>query len=264
MLFSYSLFIEYISKKLIDKTRQLINIIVEELYLDIMLQRFYNSENPSVSELCLDEVGRGCLFGRVYVACVVLPKDPNAFDGKDIKDSKKFSSKKKLREKAEYIKANALAWHVSYAEAEKVDEINILQATMQTMHDAVKEILVKLGQSCLTSCLAVVDGNYFNSYRTFDETTESIVEMPHVTVEQGDATFMGIAAASILAKVARDDWVLSLCEEFPQLQERYGMATNMGYGTAVHLAGIKEHGITQWHRKTFGLACKNAVLNKVE
>jgi ribonuclease HII len=228
----------------------------------VSLQRFYK-DDASATELCLDEVGRGCLFGRVYVACVVLPKDVAAFDGKDIKDSKKFSSKKKLREKAEYIKEHALAWTVSYAEAECVDKVNILQATMQTMAEAVKETLVKLGEPRVTECLAVVDGNYFHSYRTFDEASQAIVEMPYVTVEQGDAKYMGIAAASILAKAARDDWILGLCEEYPALQERYGMATNMGYGTAAHLAGIREHGITQWHRRTFGQACKNAVLKEL-
>ena len=226
-----------------------------------MLQRFYNED--SRHELCLDEVGRGCLFGRVYVACVVLPKDVGAFDGKDIKDSKKFSSKKKLREKAEYIKEHALVWIVAYADAKKVDEVNILQATMQTMHDAVKETLLKLGEPSLSDCLAVVDGNYFHSYRTFDTISETIVEMPSVTVEQGDSKYMGIAAASILAKAARDDWIIQMCTEFPVLQERYGMMSNMGYGTKVHMQGIKEHGITQWHRKTFGEACKNALMNEV-
>jgi ribonuclease HII len=227
-----------------------------------LLRRFY-SEDPIITELCLDEVGRGCLFGRVYVACVVLPKDALAFDGRDIKDSKKFSSKKKLREKAEYIKEHALAWHISYADANKVDEVNILQATMQTMTEAIKETLIKLNNPSLASCLAVVDGNYFHSYRTFDETSQTIIEMPHVTVEKGDATYMGIAASSILAKVARDDWIIQMCTEFPELQERYGMLTNMGYGTKIHMAGIKEHGITQWHRKTFGEACKNACVNQI-
>jgi ribonuclease HII len=225
------------------------------------LQRFYSED--SVYELCLDEVGRGSLFGRVYVACVVLPKEVGAFDGKDIKDSKKFSSKKKLREKAEYIKEHALAWTISYADAEKVDDVNILQATMQTMHKAVKETLTKLGEPSLTSCLAVVDGNYFHSYRTFDEASETIVEMPSVTIEQGDSKYMGIAAASILAKAARDDWVIEMCTQYPELQERYGMMSNMGYGTKIHMQGIKEHGITQWHRKTFGEACKNAILNEI-
>jgi ribonuclease HII len=238
-------------------------IFIIQIEIMVSLQRFYK-DDASATELCLDEVGRGCLFGRVYVACVVLPKDVASFDGKDIKDSKKFSSKKKLREKAEYIKEHALAWTVAYADADYVDKVNILQATMQTMAEAIKDTLVKLGQPNLSECLAVVDGNYFHSYRTFDEASEAIVEMPYVTVEQGDAKYMGIAAASILAKAARDDWILELCAEYPILQERYGMATNMGYGTAAHLAGIREHGITQWHRKTFGEACKNAVLNKIE
>lgn len=232
-----------------------------------LLTRHYNEEN--IFELSIDEAGRGCLFGRVYVACVVLPKDPDAFDGKNIKDSKKFSSKKKLNEVAEYIKQHALAWHVAFVEAEAIDEINILRAVMQGMHECIRSINNKLQQHdpisfSMNNCMAVVDGNYFTPYRAFDEQSETIHEMKHITIEQGDAKYMGIAAASILAKTSRDQYVLEICKLYPVLSDRYGMDTNMGYGTKKHLDGIREHGITQWHRKTFGEACKNAPLNIIE
>jgi ribonuclease HII len=229
----------------------------------LLLNRFYNESN--LYEFALDEVGRGCLFGRVYVACVVLPKDPTVFigaDGTNIKDSKKFSSKKKLAEVAEYIKRNAVVWNISWIDAAEIDKINILQATMKGMHQCIDQVFVQLGGfSNLDKCLATVDGNYFNPYRRFDLSNNTICELPHITVEQGDAKYMGIAAASILAKNARDDYVLEMCQQYPELVERYGLDTNMGYGTKRHLDGIREHGITQWHRKTFGSLCKSADLH---
>jgi ribonuclease HII len=230
-----------------------------------LLKRFYDDNIPY--EISIDECGRGPLFGRVYVGCVVLPKDPSLFDGKNIKDSKKFSSKKKLKEVAEYIKTHALAWHVSWVNEKVIDEINILQANMRAMHDVIREILTKIPNkndlNPSSDYLIVVDGNYFTPYRMYDESKDAIVEIPHVTVEQGDAKYMGIAAASILAKEARDDYILELCEEHPELIERYSLNTNMGYATKAHLDGIRNHGISQWHRKTFGELCKNAKLNTI-
>ena len=233
----------------------------------VLLQRFHSES--SLYELALDEVGRGCLFGRVYVACVVLPKDPTLFtgiDGTNIKDSKKFSSKKKLAEVAEYIKKNALAWHISYVDADEIDKINILQSTMKGMHDSIDQVFIKLvgGHHMMQQSLATVDGNYFNPYIRFDLSNNTICELPHITVEQGDAKYMGIAAASILAKNARDEWVLEMCQQHPLLVERYGLDTNMGYGTKRHLDGIKEHGICEWHRKTFGSLCKSSDLHKID
>jgi len=218
------------------------------------LQRFYD-KNTQKYELCIDEVGRGCLFGRVYVACVILPKDPNLFSGKDIKDSKRFSSKKKMRDVSNYIKSNSV-YHISFVDETVIDEINILQAVMKGMHDCIKQITENNSFST-NDCMAIIDGNYFTPHISYDTETETLVELPHVTIEQGDAKFMGIAAASILAKVARDDYVLELCKQHPELSEKYGIHKNMGYGTKQHLDGIREHGITQWHRKTFGI-CKQA------
>jgi ribonuclease HII len=231
----------------------------------VPLERFYNPGN--LYELSIDEVGRGCLFGRVYVACVVLPKDPSCFDGKDIKDSKKFSSKKKLREVAEYIKQNALVWHIAWVNEKDIDEMNILQATMKGMHDCVRETAQKLravdDAFSLYNCTAVIDGNHFKPYHWYDNERQCILELNNVTVEQGDAKYMGIAAASILAKAERDSYVEDMCKQYPLLSERYGLNTNMGYGTKAHMDGIREHGITQWHRRTFGEICKGANLNSI-
>jgi len=225
------------------------------------LSRFYNDENQY--EFSLDEAGRGCLFGRVYIACVVLPKDPSQFDGTDIKDSKKFTSKKKINVVAEYIKKNALAWHVAWIPEKTIDDINILQSVMRGMHECIRETISKLENVDMDKCMAVVDGNYFTPYRAFDPTRECIGELSHVTVEQGDAKYIGIAAASILAKTSRDAYVEDLCKIKPALVERYGLDTNMGYGTKRHLDGIREHGICQWHRRTFGENCKNATINEI-
>jgi ribonuclease HII len=224
-----------------------------------LLERFYDGGGY---ELCIDEAGRGCLFGRVYIACVVLPKDADAFDGKDIKDSKKFTSKKKLQDRADYIKEKALCWHIASMDAAVIDEVNILHAVMRGMHECIRAVLDS-GKVGLHESMAVIDGNYFTPYRSFDESIQSIYELPHVTVEQGDAKYMGIAAASILAKNARDNYVTELCSQYPVLSERYGLHTNMGYGTKTHLDGIRAHGITQWHRRTFGQLCKTAELNVV-
>lgn len=231
-----------------------------------VLDRFYNVP-PSLHELSIDEAGRGCLFGRVYIACVVLPKDPSAFSGKDIKDSKKFSSKKKLNEVAVYIKEHALAWHVSHIEANVIDNINILKSVMQGMHECIKETIAKIhitnpSESSLSDFMAVIDGNYFTPYIAFDETSQSLQQLSHITVEKGDGKYMAIAAASILAKTSRDNYVLELCAKYPILIERYGLDANMGYGTKKHMEGIREYGITQWHRKSFG-PCKEAIVTNI-
>ena len=232
-----------------------------------LLDLIYDVQNKY--ELCIDEVGRGCLFGRTYIASVILPKD-GSFDGKDIKDSKKFSSKKKIKEVSDYIKQNALYWHIESVESGIIDEINILQAVMRGMHACIKNMIEKMKKDGKLNnqleteykreLMAIIDGNYFNPYRTFDEASETIKELPAVTIEQGDAKYMGIAAASILAKVARDEYIIDLCAQYPSLIEKYGLDTNVGYGTKKHLDGIKEHGITQWHRKSFGI-CKTSVCN---
>ena len=201
-------------------------------------------------EIGIDEVGRGPLFGRVYCAAVVLPTD-GSFNGKDVKDSKKFSSKKKMKEVSNYIIANCVAYHIHYVDADVIDEINILQAVFRCMHECIRNILLQMDTMSNNNTLILVDGDKFKPYCIYDETTESIREIPSVTIEKGDSLYMSIASASIIAKVAHDEYIADLCKQYPELNNRYDLEKNVGYGTARHLKGIEEHGITQWHRKSY-------------
>jgi ribonuclease HII len=204
-------------------------------------------------EIGVDECARGPMFGRLYVAAAILPKD-NSFRHELMKDSKKIKSRAKMRELSDYIKEHAIAWHIHFVEASVIDEINIRQAVLRGMRESIKQVMIKIGSE---DVMLVVDGNDFPPYTTFDNETETLREIPSVTVEKGDGTYSFIAAASILAKNAHDEYILELCERYPLLKTRYSLHENMGYGTAKHLLGIREHGITQWHRKTYG-ACKAA------
>jgi ribonuclease HII len=222
-----------------------------------VLNKYYNC-NELVFEIGIDEAGRGPLFGRVYSGAVILPKD-NSFDHSKMKDSKKFHSKKKIEEVATYIKANAIAWSVCYEEEEVIDEINILQATQSAMHKAIKNVLNQLKHKNLVldynNILLLVDGNYFKQYTFINSQTNKFETLNYNTIEGGDNTYSCIAAASILAKVERDKYIDDLCKENPELGERYGIDTNKGYGAKKHIDGIKQYGITKWHRKSFGI-CK--------
>lgn len=242
----------------------------------ICLKQFYN-EDISIFEIGVDEAGRGPLFGRVYSAAVILPKD-NSFDHFKMKDSKKFTSKKKIEEVAKYIKENALAWYVSFEDEKVIDEINILQATQRAMHNAIIETKKQLDNKFKNmnssndekynsilinnannySFQLLIDGNYFNPICNYNKLTNKIETIPHVTIESGDNKYSSIAAASILAKVYRDNYIEELCENNPDLIEKYGIDSNKGYGSKKHLDGIREHGITIWHRRTFGI-CKNYI-----
>ena len=220
------------------------------------LQIQYDANN--LLEIGVDEAGRGPLFGRLYVGAAVLPKTAD-FHHEWMKDSKKFHSKKKIKEVSEYIKENAIAWSVQYVDADVIDAINIRQSVFKGMHDAIREVLLKTGNQ---NAFLLIDGNDFRPFSYFDETTEQICTLPHETIEGGDNKYTAIAAASILAKVARDEYIGELCAKHPELNERYGLETNQGYGTKKHLDGILEHGITQWHRKTYG-RCKESYTNPI-
>jgi len=212
--------------------------------------------DPSnLHEVGVDECARGPMFGRLYTAAVILPKD-ESFRHDWMKDSKKIKSRTKMRELADYIKEHAIAWHIEFAEASLIDEINIRQAVLRSMRESIRQVLQKISSD---GVMLVVDGNDFPPYMVFDDTTETLREIPSVTVEKGDGTYSFIAAASILAKNAHDEYILDLCEQYPLLKTRYSLHENVGYGTAKHMAGIREHGITQWHRKSFG-ACKTATM----
>jgi ribonuclease HII len=197
-------------------------------------------------EAGIDEAGRGPLFGRVYAAAVIL--NPTIeYDYNLIKDSKKLSSKKIL-ESEQYVKDNAIAWSVSFQTEKRIEQINILHATQEAMHEAVAGLSVKPEY-------LLVDGNYFKPYNIIILPDYNTYSIPHECVVKGDATYGSIAAASILAKTARDRYIKDLCSENPDLQQKYGIYNNKGYGAKIHIEGIKEYGITKWHRKSFGI-CK--------
>jgi len=196
------------------------------------------------------------MFGRVYAGVVILPKD-DSFDHSLMKDSKKFTSKnnKKIQEVAEYIKANAIAWAVEYEDEAKIDEVNILQATQSAMHKGIKTILKAKAEANTDNTLLLVDGNYFKPYTTLNKAKTKLEKLRYEMIEGGDNKYTAIAAASILAKVERDRYIEELCIQNPELVERYAIDSNKGYGSKKHMDGIKQYGITKWHRRTFGI-CK--------
>jgi ribonuclease HII len=225
----------------------------------ICLKKCY-LEDPDIYEIGVDEVGRGPLFGRVYAAAVILPKD-DTFDHSIMKDSKKFHNKKKIEEAAEYIKQNAIAYYISYEDEKVVDEINILQATQKSMRTSIMEVRKQLfnkfaeKKEPAPNIHLLIDGNYFIPITMLNKSTDKIETIPYNFIEGGDNKYSSIAAASILAKVARDKYIEDLCILNPDLIEKYSIDSNKGYGAKKHLDGIKEHGITIWHRRTFGI-CK--------
>ncbi len=175
-----------------------------------------------------DEAGRGCLAGSVYAAAVILPID---YQNELLNDSKKLSAKKRylLREE---IERDAVAWAVGVVTPEEIDEINILNASILAMHRALDQLAVRPEA-------VIIDGNRFKTYQ----------DLPSTTIVKGDGKYLSIAAASILAKTYRDDYMLSLAKEYPQ----YDWQSNMGYPTKKHRLAIREHGVTPFHRKSFNL-----------
>jgi len=220
-----------------------------------LLKKFYHSD-LNIVEIGADEAGRGPMFGRVYSGAVVLPKD-DSFDHYKMKDSKKFTSKnpKKIQEVADYIKTHAIAWAVEYEDECVIDEINILQATQSAMHKAIRSVMKQIKDLDTNNLFLLIDGNYFKQLTVFNKSNNRIENAKFETVEGGDNKFTSIAAASILAKVERDKYIEELCLENPELVEKYGIDSNTGYGSKIHMDGIKKYGITKWHRRTFGL-CK--------
>ena len=222
-----------------------------------------DSTNEIVREIGVDEAGRGPMLGRVYTAAVVLPPDCESFNHALMKDSKKFHSEKKIRAASDYIKEKAIAWAIAYSDEKVIDEINIRNATHRAMHDAIRGILLEesIPQTVIkgrgvgenppggvgAGPLLLIDGNDFTPFIKDNK------RIQHVCIEGGDNTYSCIAAASILAKVARDDYIAELCKQEPSLIERYDLLKNKGYGTKKHMDGIRTHGITPYHRKTFGL-----------
>jgi len=222
-------------------------------------------------EIGIDEAGRGPLFGRLYVAACVLPKSRDSgFHFEWMCDSKKIHSRKKMQELSQYIKTHARAWHIHFVEADVIDTINIRQAVLMAMHECAKQVIAQLScespretpESPLRDYMLLVDGNDFTPHMIFNPETQTMEEIPFETIEGGDNKYAFIAAASILAKNERDTYIEELCNRYPLLNERYGLAKNMGYGTQIHRDGIQRWGITQWHRKSYGI-CKTAVVSAI-
>ncbi len=228
------------------------------------LKHFYfptnDNNHGTFLEIGVDEAGRGPMFGRVYVSAVILPRDSALFDFSKMKDSKKFHSEKKIKEVAEYIKTHAVSWSVKYAEHSVIDTLNIRRATIQTMHEAIREVcddVVSQGKNKNSEDFyLLIDGNDFIPMLHPHPQQSSVAHLHYSTIEGGDNVYASIAAASILAKVSRDEYIMEMCKEYPELQEKYDLANNKGYGTKKHMDGIKQHGISQWHRRSFGI-CKN-------
>lgn len=175
-----------------------------------------------------DEAGRGCLAGSVYAAAVILPRD---YDNSLLNDSKQLSIRQRysLREQ---IQRDALAWAIGIVTPTEIDEINILNASFLAMHRALDQLIVRPEA-------VIVDGNRFRPYQG----------LPYTTIVKGDGKYQSIAAASILAKTYRDDYMDELARQYPY----YGWLSNKGYPTKEHREGIRQHGISPFHRKSYNL-----------
>jgi ribonuclease HII len=191
--------------------------------IKIMLKSFHKS---NCIEVGLDEVGRGSFAGPVVTAAVILPAD---FKSELINDSKKLTDKQR-RFAAEIIYKHALAYSVQAGSVKLINRTNINEATFITMHKCLDDLSIVPEH-------ILVDGNVFNQYE----------DIPHTCVEKGDGTYLSIAAASIIAKVQRDDYMKKLHEIYPN----YGWNTNAGYHSKIHAQGLKEYGATPYHRTLY-------------
>ena len=185
-----------------------------------------------------DEVGRGCLAGSVYAAAVILPQD---YDNPRLNDSKKLTQAKRyaLREQ---IMQDALAWAVGIVTPQEIDKINILHASFLAMHRAIDQL--KLRPEAL-----IIDGNRFDPYRVGEGLPDEGKTLPYTCIVKGDAKYQSIAAASILAKTYRDDYMDALALQYPA----YDWQSNKGYPTRKHREAIRLHGITPFHRRSYNL-----------
>jgi ribonuclease HII len=182
----------------------------------------------SLLEAGCDEAGRGCLAGPVFAAAVILPKD---FTHDTLTDSKKLSERQRYLLRDE-IREKAVAWAVASCDNHEIDKINILKASVRAMHKAIEQLTVRPE-------FLIIDGNYFIPY----------LDIPHRSIVKGDALYYSIAAASVLAKTYRDDYMTKLADEYPQ----YSWEKNKGYPTQEHRDAIRKHGITPYHRRSFQL-----------
>ena len=200
-----------------------------------MLKQFYEKDKLEVG---IDEAGRGCLFGPVCIGAVIWPQaDPEPL--LEIKDSKKCSEKKRNYLRS-YIEDNAIAWSVTMVHHDEIDSLNILNATIKGMHKCIDEI-----RSQLEIDTILVDGNSFKTY-----TDNDFNYINHKCIINGDNTYKSIAAASILAKTHRDQYICQLIDKNPLLL-KYGLDSNKGYGTKKHMDAIKLFGTISGHRLSF-------------
>lgn len=183
-----------------------------------------------------DEAGRGCLAGSVFAAAVILP---DGYQNELLNDSKQLTEKKRYQLR-EIIERDAVAWAVGIVTPEEIDKINILNASILAMHRALDQLKVRPEA-------IIVDGNRFKPYRPVVD--GCVVNIPHTTIVKGDGKYLSIAAASILAKTYRDDYMNRLAGEYPQ----YDWLSNKGYPTKKHRDAIRQYGITPYHRKTFNM-----------
>ena len=191
---------------------------------DMLASHYYEGK----IEAGCDEAGRGCLAGSVYAAAVILP---DGYQNELLNDSKQLSEKKRYQLR-EIIERDAVAWAVGIVTPDEIDQINILNASILAMHRALDQLKVRPEA-------IIVDGNRFKPYQ----------DLPHTTIVKGDGKYLAIAAASILAKTYRDDYMNQLAEEYPQ----YDWLSNKGYPTKKHREAIKQYGITPYHRKSYNL-----------
>lgn len=175
-----------------------------------------------------DEAGRGCLAGSVYAAAVIFPED---YQNAELNDSKQLTDKRR-KQLREIIEHDAIAWAIGVVTPDEIDKMNILNASILAMHRALDQLKVRPEA-------IIVDGNRFKPYQN----------LPHTTIVKGDGKYLSIAAASILAKTYRDDYMDQLAEEYPQ----YDWKSNKGYPTKKHRAAIKQYGVTPYHRMSYNL-----------
>ncbi len=194
-------------------------------------------------EVGLDEAGRGSLWGRLYVGAVIMsPEDEAYFDNgatlRTITDSKKLT-KRRRAVLADFVSENAIEATVAWAEPSEIDTVNILQADMAAMHRALSSMTTPFQR-------ILVDGDHWKPWTSAEGEL-----IPAITIVEGDARSLPIAAASIMAKEAHDAWVREEITKRPELNEHYGLGSNMGYGTATHMEGLKTWGADALHRRSF-------------
>jgi ribonuclease HII len=187
-----------------------------------------NNMKKGVLEAGCDEAGRGCLAGPVFAAAVILPED---FNSELLNDSKKLTEKQRYQLRP-IIERESIAWAVAMYDHTEIDHVNILNASIYSMHRALQQLLVLPEH-------IIIDGNRFKPYQT----------IPYTTVIKGDGKYLSIAAASVLAKTYRDDFMLDLHQKHPE----YGWDQNKGYPTSFHRKALMKYGVTPFHRKSFKL-----------